>query len=104
MNDEKTVEEFDCPRMEGRTQFGKAHWDKNGEWRDCSHCGSMHPDDVIRAIKELGSGIVGGSSKGYKRYIDLPGVKNAADGPIKFYFQHFTENQINEYNALLVSK
>jgi len=95
------IDGFECPRMNGNTQFGKAHWEMRGEWRCCSHCGSMNPDDVIEAVESLGPQIIKGTTKFYKRYIELPGVKNVGDGPIKFYTQHFTEDQITKINELI---
>lgn len=94
-------EEFDCPRMEGNTNYGKATWKSIGRWRKCCHCGSMHPEDVIRAVMEYGAQIIESTDKFYKRYIRLPGVSNASEGPIKFYTQHFSKENIKKYNALI---
>lgn len=91
-------EKFDCPRMPFSHSFGKAHWLESGDWRVCSHCGSMHPEDVIKAVED-GIATIDVSDKGYKRYINLPGVKNAGDGPVKFYVPHFTEDQIKRFNV-----
>lgn len=90
---------FDCPRMNPGHGYGKAEWEYRGKWRACSHCGSMNPDDVIKAVKE-DVATIEPTTKDYKKYIRLNGVKNPKEGPIKFYTQHFNEKKIEEYNNL----
>jgi hypothetical protein len=94
-------EDFNCPMMDGRTQYGKAHWEKAGDYHRCTHCGSIHPDEAIQAVKDFGAGIIGATYKPHKRYINLPGVKNAQEGPIKFYLPHFTDEQRVAFNSAL---
>lgn len=65
-------------------------WEKRGGQICCSYCGSMSPDSVLEEVKKYGMGIIRGTSKGYKWYIDIPGVSNASEGGIKFYRQHAT--------------
>ncbi len=96
-----------CPRRPSLSKVFKIiddedHWVEVGKWHCCSYCGSMKPDEVIESIKELGIEIVSETDKGYKRYISLPNVKNAMEGPIKFYTYHFTQNEIDEYNKIIM--
>jgi hypothetical protein len=92
---------FNCPMMYGNTSYGKAEWKQRGLWKVCSHCGSMKPDNVISAVIIHGKGILERSTKQYKWYISLPEVKNAGDGPIKFYVPHFNEEQMDRLNDLM---
>lgn len=62
----------------------------------CSHCGSMHPDDFMRAIE---AGVeVEPTDKGYKAYL------RGAPGPGKFYYQHLTQAQRDRFIELHNSK
>lgn len=60
--------------------------------RVCSCCGSIHPDDLIKRVRELGSGIIEPSTKEYKWYVKIPGVHNALDGAIKYYRWHDSDD------------
>lgn len=71
----------------------------NGD-RVCSYCGSLHPEDFLRLIKECAdAGVDAGdeapsvdpSDKGYKIYVRRKGVRNAHEGGIKFYTQHLPQ-------------
>lgn len=79
---------------------GQDHWQKirsNGD-RVCSYCGSLHPEDMFRLVKASAEAPEGApyhsvveiepSDKGYKIYVNQPGVRNAMEGGIKFYTQH----------------
>lgn len=68
------------------------HWKKEGGFRICSFCGSIHPDDLIEAIKKDGFKIIGRTDKNYKWYIN---------DTKKYYRQHDTPEFINAYNSLL---
>lgn len=64
-----------CPRR--MREFGPwergadlDRWDEERGYRNCSFCGSLHPDDFLAAV-EAGAE-VGPTDKGYKAYIDLP--------------------------------
>jgi hypothetical protein len=96
-----------CPRrlesLSGEMFPGRDHWARIGDWRCCSFCGSMHPDDVIEAVKKFGTTIVSTCDKSYKRYIHLPNTPNAGFGPIKFYTMHFSDEQRKAFNDLLFS-
>jgi len=64
----------------------------NGE-RDCSFCGSMHPEDFDRFLDKVIADPdihvrVGVTDKRYKFYVQRPEIKNAMEGPIKFYTHH----------------
>lgn len=80
-----------CPRR-SESPFSPSDmdsWDKIGEDRVCSYCGSLHPEDLNKLIKEQGIKILERSSKGYKFYIHRSNIKNAGQGAIKFYAQHW---------------
>jgi hypothetical protein len=54
--------------------------DHNDEWlwrgpvpRTCSFCGSIHPDDAVRLLRD-GWGVEG-TGKAYKRYLNPPGYE-----------------------------
>lgn len=42
---------FQCPKWNG---FGSAEsfWWMDEGWRKCSYCGSLHPDDMIEAVRD----------------------------------------------------
>lgn len=64
-------------------------------YRGCSFCGSLHPNDFMAAIKA--GDIVGPTDKSYKAYI------KHADQPsdyAKFYYQHLSNEQCNEFIEL----
>lgn len=76
------------------------HWQRfksNGN-RVCSYCGSLHPDDMFALVKASADAPddadyrsvveIERSDKGYKIYVQQPGVRNAMEGGIKFYIQH----------------
>lgn len=88
-------------------QGERAHDEGQDRWlkfksidnRVCSFCGSLHPDDFFRLVKEASEApddaeygtfpMIEPSDKGYKIYVRQPGVRNAHEGGIKFYMQHF---------------
>lgn len=88
-----------CPRRIEAPYIARAFpfpdvWiDKMG--RTCSYCGSMHPEDFIAALK---NGIaLGVTYMPYKAYLDLPNFT-------KFYYQHLSDEQMNEFIGLLNDK
>lgn len=95
---EKGTEFHTCPR--GAESFGpladrakESTWDKVGEDRVCSYCGSLHPEDfekiVDLCIESKGEKAeVEWSTKGYKIYARRKDTVNAGQGGIKFYTQH----------------
>lgn len=95
---EKGTEFHTCPR--GAESFGpyadrakESTWDKIGEDRVCSYCGSLHPEDfekiVDLCIESNGEKAeVERSTKGYKIYARRKDTVNAGQGGIKFYTQH----------------
>jgi hypothetical protein len=68
-------------------------WGPDGN-RTCSHCGSIHPDDLMeicrKTIVDDRYGVEG-TTKSYKVYVRQPGVRNASEGAIKFYSYHAPE-------------
>ncbi len=80
---------------------------RNGD-RVCSYCGSLHPEDFFRLVKQCaesdeqetyGKAVgIEPSDKGYKIYVCQPGVRNAHEGGIKFYTHHLPENITEEMN------
>lgn len=71
------------------------HWRGESGNRTCSFCGSLHPSDVIEAMKKHGFGVIGKTDKNYKWYIAIPGNYS------KYYRHHDTDEFIEAYNALL---
>jgi len=78
----------------------------------CSFCGSAHPDVFFRVLNEAAdpnsSTYISLSDKRYKIYLQIDGVVNAMEGPIKFYTQHLADYQDfkdrrDEWNALFVA-
>lgn len=72
---------------------GQDHWRVMPDGsRTCSFCGSLHEDDYLAILEAYANGEPGFhfdlTSKGYKRYANRPGVRNAAEGGIKFYGWH----------------
>jgi hypothetical protein len=61
--------------------------------RTCSYCGSMHPEDMLSGIA-LGMKVVP-TDKTYKVYVG---------DNLKFYFQHFNEEQQNTFIEMLNSQ
>ena len=43
---------FTCARWTHVGPPGVHYWHMDTGWRKCSHCGSMHPDDMIEAVRE----------------------------------------------------
>lgn len=80
-----------CPRREESlfTPSNMDSWDKIGEDRVCSYCGSLHPEDLNELVKEQGIKVLELSDKSYKLYINRPNIHNATQGAIKFYKQHW---------------
>lgn len=80
---------------------GHDRWEKfkRIDNRVCSYCGSLHPDDFFRLVKECANTpettpyrdavSIETRDKDYKIYVHQPGVRNASQGGIKFYMQHF---------------
>jgi len=83
-----------CPKHDTATHASD-YWVRLGKWRVCSYCHSMHPDDLVEALR-AGEAKFNWSDKRYKAYVELPGVPNASHGPIKFYTWHLTERTVHE--------
>ncbi len=93
-----------CPRRAEsfrQIEEGKDTWEIRGDDKCCSYCGSIHPERVLELIRIHGFGIIGSTDKGYKFYVTRDTVPNAGFGGIKFYVQHFSQDQIDEYNQLV---
>lgn len=71
---------------------GIDYWQIREGKKYCSYCGSMHPMDVIKAIKEKGFSVIERSDKSYKWYID---------DTKKYYRYHDTIEFTEAYNSLL---
>ena len=71
----------------------------------CSFCGSMHPEDLRKALKRV-DGIavwVELNDRGDKLYIHRPEVKNASEGAIKFKLLHCHQQALlGNINAAIV--
>jgi hypothetical protein len=71
----------------------------NGEmtWREdrtCSYCGSIDPEDFLKAMAE--GQLITPTDKSYKAYADIPGRSFT-----KFYFQHLDEAQRERFIELV---
>lgn len=85
-----------CPRR--MTDFGPwdreeglDHWVmyKDEELLHCDFCGSMHPDDFLKFLRD---GIeLGPTDKNYKAYLHM-----GPRGQDKFYYQHLDSGQRRE--------
>lgn len=86
---------FRCPRgylgHDATAKWEKPSGGAMGKYRSCSYCGSAHPDDFMAACRE--GVLLGPTDKAYKVYL------NHSDG--KFYFQHLSEEQRQEFFELL---
>lgn len=84
-----------CPRRDEIDQRAEAgtpdHWRSD---RTCSYCGSLHPDDFMRRVSA--GETIGTTTKTYKAYLDAPWAK--------FYFQHLSVEQRQEFVRLLNAK
>ena len=69
-----------------------------GEFRTCSYCGSIHPQDVLDMRKK--GWRAERSDKPYKGYMHAPRGEKAPQGvgAMKFYTMHFTPEQLKELN------
>jgi hypothetical protein len=74
-------------------------WNVYGRDRCCSYCGSWHPDEFLAHARAGGE--VELSDKGYKIYVQRPGIKNAGEGAIKFYTQHIPRPRVPEFEAAI---
>ena len=93
-------EEFICGRRTGGYPYAKAfagpdYWRFDGT---CSHCGSLSPDQLFKALED-GCEITP-TDKDYKVYIGgekAPRVGGAA----KFYFQHLSDDEKHKFIGIL---
>lgn len=71
--------------------------------RTCSYCGSMHPEDLMEICRKTMINAdygVESTTKSYKVYVRQPGVRNAAEGAIKFYMWHAAAKPTREDQEL----
>lgn len=68
-------------------------WEKRGgnDHRSCSFCGSMHPEDFLKAVKDHEE--IGPTDKSYKFYVD--------NHRGKFYTQHLSPEQGDQLRELI---
>lgn len=64
-----------CPRRGDPFAYGAGeerqdYWYERNHMRVCSYCGSLHPDDFMKAIDDGHE--IGPTDKNYKAYVDLP--------------------------------
>ena len=81
--------------LDGDNPTPDTYEDRGDGYRACSFCGGMHPDDAIAFVKAGCE--VEGTDKGYKRYLRGQGI----GGPGKLYIQHFSKDQVAEFNNAL---
>ena len=92
MSDETCPRRIEDTGPDG-TQYGQDGYTRRstGKYRQCTYCGSMHPDDFMAAAS---AGVeLGVTDKDYKVYVD------GHSG--KFYFQHLSPEQRHEFIGLL---
>lgn len=101
-------EPMTCGRRSDYELKGEDRWHKFKaiDNRVCSHCGSLHPDDMFRLVKQAAETpeevgyheavTIEQSDKGYKIYVHQPGVRNAHEGGIKFYTPHLPRNEAGQ--------
>jgi hypothetical protein len=89
-----SLEFVKCPRLIGtRFEDEDQCWNvlPNGD-KTCSGCGSYHPKEWIdwldKATDPSTEDRLTTTDKGYKMYVEKPGVRNASEGAIKVYLQH----------------
>lgn len=126
------LDKHTCPRRSELFSVGSGVWgedtwrkgtsfsghEKNDNFRSCSYCGSIHPDDFMRVIVDDGW-IVEPTDKSYKAYLARPftqeererynrsmGVDEIHDlfkghhrgeSVGKFYYQHLSEVQMRAF-------
>lgn len=83
--------DFMCPRGAESYRDGKALWDAD---ETCSWCGSLHPDVLMERIR-LNDIELGPTDKDYKIYVKV--LSGEPLKAIKFYFQHLSEDQRQEF-------
>lgn len=90
-------------RREGIDRWSNRHGIVGSRERACTFCGSLPPDRFLELVEQ--GYVVGPTDKTYKAYLHAPG-----DGPEggsmvgKFYFQHFTADQQQQFVDLLNAK
>lgn len=115
--------QHNCPRAAENGSTGIACWQSD---ESCSYCGSLNPDYLMSRI-EAGTVQLGPTDKNYKVYVtndggeafkqtyrgpDCPGGDDPNKwvwtmrelGMVKFYFQHFTEEQKKRFVQLMNEK
>lgn len=71
--------------------------DKYRDDNTCSYCGSLNPELFI-ALLWQDNVTIGTTDKNYKIYLKSPELKMSCP---KFYFQHFTKEQIDSFIDLM---
>lgn len=104
-------------------------WEWEWEPRVCSFCGGVHPEDVLKLVREGWE--VDPSTKRYKIYLGPPGTRTSQQAllkslrahrpgpedmsdvfkrvpsvwipnpPVKIYFQHFSQEQYDELREMV---
>ena len=93
-------EEFMCGRrMEGypyaKALAGPDYWRSDGT---CSHCGSLSPDQLFKALEDGCE--IGPTDKSYKIYIEGEKAPRVG-GAVKFYFQHLSDDEKHKFIGIL---
>lgn len=70
----------------------------DGQFSHCSYCGSMNPEELLKMLR-IGECSLGPTDKNYKVYIEYNKTRET-----KFYFQHFSEVQKQEFVELFNQK
>lgn len=85
-----------------------SEWRERDGYRACTYCGSMHPEDLFKAI-DAGTCEISGTDKNYKIYVDVPHpgagapcVVSSANhdfggGAVKITPENFSELPLDEW-------
>ena len=71
---------------------GLDRWEQDRVGLSCSFCGSLNPDRFRELVRE--GWIVGPTDKSYKAYLESPAEGQAS---AKFYFQHLSQEQQDQF-------
>lgn len=120
---QKCPRRAEAPMAPGADETAPDHWRPGAEawdyfpwhWnpRTCSFCGSLHPDDAMRLLRE-GWAEEKATGKDYKAYLSPPAdtealrrglTRGGPDKPLsaplpKLYVHHLSKEQILELNAI----
>lgn len=122
---EENLDVWDTDRWDSNRR-DSVKWNWSWKPRTCSFCGSVHPEDAIKLLKEGWE--VETTGKSYKRYLEPPGYRKAMEKllgnvrqrnldakdnpfdnnetwsptpPAKFYTHHLNEDTLKRFNEAI---